>query len=85
MAAGRQPASLSPIQSGVGSVANAVLAGLGSSGFTGLRMYTEVVQDSALELIWEGKIGRGLHYGGFSLPEKAGTVYENIDFFRERW
>ena len=47
VAAGRQPASLSPIQSGVGSVANAVLAGLGSSGFTGLRMYTEVVQDSA--------------------------------------
>ena len=67
--AGRQPASLSPIQSGVGSVANAVLAGLGSSGFTGLRMYTEVVQDSALELIWEGKMA-GASTTAVSLSQK---------------
>ena len=85
MAAGRQPASLSPIQSGVGSVANAVLAGLGSSGFTGLRMYTEVVQDSALELIWEGKMA-GASTTAVSLSQKKLELfYENIDFFRERW
>ena len=82
--AGRQPASLSPIQSGVGSVANAVLAGLGSSGFTGLRMYTEVVQDSALELIWEGKMA-GASTTAVSLSQKKLELfYENIDFFRER-
>lgn len=84
VAAGRQPASLSPIQSGVGSVANAVLAGLGSSGFTGLRMYTEVVQDSALELIWEGKMA-GASTTAVSLSQKKLELfYENIDFFRER-
>lgn len=65
-------------------MANAVLAGLGSSGFTGLRMYTEVVQDSALELIWEGKMA-GASTTAVSLSQKKLELfYENIDFFRER-
>ncbi len=54
--AGRLPANLNPIQSGVGSVANAVLAGLHSAGFTGVKMFTEVLQDSALRMIQDGII-----------------------------
>ena len=84
VAAGRQPPSLNPIQSGVGSVANAVLAGLGDSGFSGLRMYTEVVQDSALKLIWDGKMV-GASTTAISLSKKNQELfYDNIDFFRER-
>ena len=54
--AGALPENLYPLQSGVGSVANAVLAGLMDSGFKDLTMYTEVVQDSALELLIAGKM-----------------------------
>lgn len=54
--AGRQPEHLSPLQSGVGSVANAVLNGLMDAGFSGLQMYTEVLQDSALQMVQKGII-----------------------------
>ena len=53
--AGRLTSSLLPIQSGVGSVANAVLYGLCESEFSNLTCYTEVIQDSMLELIRCGK------------------------------
>jgi succinyl-CoA:acetate CoA-transferase len=54
--AGRLPANLLPLQSGVGSVANAVLGGLVNSGFTGMTCYTEVIQDAMLDLIDAGKV-----------------------------
>ena len=54
--AGRLPKKLLPLQSGVGSVANAVLAGLVESDFENLTCYTEVIQDSMLDLIDAGKV-----------------------------
>ena len=54
IAAGRLPETLGPIQSGVGSVGNAVLQALTESGFKGLTMYTEVMQDAALKLLHDG-------------------------------
>lgn len=56
VALGRMTNSLLPIQSGVGSVANAVLYGLLDSEFDNLTCFTEVVQDSMLELIKAGKV-----------------------------
>ena len=53
---GRLPKNLLPLQSGVGSVANAVLGGLIESPFKNLTCYTEVIQDSMLDLIDAGKI-----------------------------
>ena len=50
------PQNLLPLQSGVGSVANAVLAGLLDSPFESLDFYSEVIQDSVLDLIDSGKI-----------------------------
>jgi succinyl-CoA:acetate CoA-transferase len=44
-----------PLQSGVGSVANAVLAGLKDSSFEHLSFYSEVMQDAVLELMDCGK------------------------------
>jgi len=84
VAAGRQPENLGPIQSGVGSVANAVLSGLAEGGFKELMMYTEVMQDSALDLISTGVI-RHASATALSLSrEKARELYANIDFFKER-
>jgi succinyl-CoA:acetate CoA-transferase len=51
---GRLPAALLPLQSGVGNVANAVLAGLEGGPFTGLTAYTEVIQDGLLDLLRSG-------------------------------
>lgn len=56
VAAGRMPAELLPLQSGVGSVANAVLEGLLCSDFENLEFYSEVIQDAALKLIDAGKM-----------------------------
>ncbi|MEV4648829.1 acetyl-CoA hydrolase/transferase family protein [Saccharopolyspora sp. NPDC049357] len=53
---GRLPRELLPLQSGVGNVANAVLAGLETGPFDGLTAYTEVIQDGMLQLIESGKL-----------------------------
>ncbi len=54
--AGKLPKNLLPLQSGVGSVANAVLGGLLESDFTNLTCFSEVIQDSMLDLIDAGKV-----------------------------
>ena len=53
--AGRLSADVCPLQSGVGSVANAVLLGLKDSDFSHLRFFSEVMQDGILDLIDAGK------------------------------
>ncbi len=80
---GRQPANLYPIQSGVGNVANAVLSGLESS-FSDLRMYTEVMQDSAFELVRKGVI-TGASTTALSLSEKAQReLCDDLAVYRRR-
>ena len=53
---GRMPATLLPLQSGVGNIANAVLFGLEEGPFTGLTSYTEVIQDGMIRLLNSGKL-----------------------------
>lgn len=53
---GRLPANLLPLQSGVGNIANAVMAGLNQGPFDNLSAYTEVLQDGMLEMIKSGKL-----------------------------
>lgn len=53
---GRLPQQMLPLQSGVGSIANAVLMGLAKSKFENLEMYSEILQDSVFKLIKSGKI-----------------------------
>ncbi len=53
---GRVPADLLPLQSGVGNIANAVLAGLLDGPWEGLTSYTEVIQDGMIDLIDAGKV-----------------------------
>ncbi|MDF2548318.1 acetyl-CoA hydrolase/transferase family protein [Anaerosolibacter sp.] len=76
---GRLPKNLLPLQSGVGSVANAVLGGLVTGPFTDLTCYTEVIQDSMLDLIDAGKVT--VASGTAITPSAEGQVklYQNID------
>lgn len=53
---GRLPQQMLPLQSGVGSIANAVLMGLAESKFENLTMYSEILQDSVFKLIKCGKV-----------------------------
>ncbi|HPX60964.1 MAG TPA: acetyl-CoA hydrolase/transferase C-terminal domain-containing protein [Deltaproteobacteria bacterium] len=54
--AGRLPKNLLPLQSGVGSIANAVVGGLASGPFYNLSVYTEVLQDGMLDLFDSGRL-----------------------------
>lgn len=81
---GRLPRNLLPLQSGVGSVANAVLAGLLRSPFIDLTCYTEVIQDSMLDLIDAGRVTVA---SGCSLTPSAEGLKRfkhNIDFYRTK-
>ncbi|PYH41231.1 acetyl-CoA hydrolase ACH1 [Aspergillus saccharolyticus JOP 1030-1] len=55
---GRLPKNLLPIQSGIGNIANAVIGGLSKGGadFTNLKVWTEVLQDSFLDLFDSGNL-----------------------------
>ena len=83
VAAGRQPQSLRPFQSGFGSVANATLYGL-SQDFKGLRMYSEVIQDGALFLIKSGVVAEASATCLCLSKEGQKELFENIDFYRSR-
>ena len=56
VAAGRLPDTLLPLQVGIGTIANAVVHGLVDAPFRDLRMYSEVLQDSAIALIDAGRV-----------------------------
>ncbi|CRG91667.1 acetyl-CoA hydrolase [Talaromyces islandicus] len=54
---GRLPDSLLPIQSGIGNIANAVIGGLShGANFRNLKVWTEVLQDSFLDLFDSGHL-----------------------------
>ncbi|MDR3382181.1 acetyl-CoA hydrolase/transferase family protein [Cupriavidus basilensis] len=53
---GRLAPSLQPLQAGIGTIANAVLHGLVDSPFRDLTMYSEVLQDSTIELLDAGRL-----------------------------
>ena len=81
---GRLPSSLLPLQSGVGNIANAVLAGLEGSPFAPMTAYTEVIQDGMLNLLQSGALSAA-SATAFSLSAKAmAELRDNLDYYRER-
>ncbi|MDR0849820.1 MAG: acetyl-CoA hydrolase/transferase family protein [Propionibacteriaceae bacterium] len=81
---GRLPKSLLPLQSGVGNIANAVLAGLLDSDLEGLTSFTEVIQDGMVDLLDSGKLTVA-SATAFSLsPEYAERMNENAASYRQR-
>jgi len=53
---GRLTNTLHPLQAGIGTIANAVMHGLIDSPFHNLKMYSEVLQDSTIDLFDAGKL-----------------------------
>ena len=82
---GHIPKSFLPIQSGVGNVANAVLGAMGEHPeIPRFQMYTEVIQDSVIELVKQDKCG---FVSGVSLTitdNVLQSMYDNLDYFRGR-
>jgi succinyl-CoA:acetate CoA-transferase len=81
---GRLPKNLLPLQSGVGNIANAVMAGLNHGPFENLTAYTEVLQDGMLEMIRSGKL-ISASATAFSLSDTAlAELYNNFDLYRDK-
>jgi succinyl-CoA:acetate CoA-transferase len=81
---GRLPPELLPIQSGVGNVANAVMAGLEDGPFSRLTAYTEVLQDGMLNLIRSGRM-EFASATALSLSSDAATLFNReLDSLRHR-
>ncbi len=66
----RLPATLLPLQSGVGNVANAVMDGLDAGPFRPLTAYTEVIQDGMLKLLRSGTLSM-ISATAFSLSDEG--------------
>ena len=81
---GRLPKNLLPLQSGVGNVANAVLAGLQDSPFNDLVGYTEVLQDGMLDLILSGKMLSASATALSFSPDALQRFNDNIDALRSK-
>ncbi|WP_134090707.1 succinate CoA transferase [Olivibacter sp. XZL3] len=82
--AGRLTKSLRPLQAGIGKVANAVLTGLAESDFEGLTMFSEVLQDSAFELIDAGKL---TFASAASITVSAACyerVFDNLEKYKDK-
>src|ERR1700688_174598 len=81
---GRLPPKLPPLQAGIGTIANAVLSGFASSPFEALTIYSEVLQDSAFELMDAGKV---TFASGASITlsrERQQQVFDNLSRYRDK-
>lgn len=82
--AGRIPPDFLPLQSGVGNVANAVMANLGKSDVPPFYMYSEVFQDALVDLMENERL-LGASTTSLTLSEsQLQRIYENMNFFGSR-
>ena len=81
---GRLPENLLPLQSGVGSISNAVLDGLRKSGFKHLTIYSEVLQDSVLRLMEDGVVDFASATAMALSPAGQELFWSRFDFFKDR-
>ncbi len=83
--AGRIPPHFLPIQSGVGNIANAVLASMGSNpAIPRFEVYTEVIQDAVIDMMQQGKISFA---SGCSLTVSNAVLnkfYDDLAFFKNK-
>lgn len=81
---GRLPKNLLPLQSGVGSVANAVISGLAQGPFTNLSIFTEVIQDGMFDLIDAGKVEVCSGTALSPSPDGLKRFYDNVDLYSKK-
>ena len=78
------PKEFLPIQSGVGNIANAVMACLGENeDIPPFEMYTEVIQDSAMALIKTGKIKFASSCALTISEPMMRDFIEHIDYYKQ--
>jgi succinyl-CoA:acetate CoA-transferase len=82
--AGRLTRSLLPLQAGIGTIANAVLAGFVDSPFDKLTMYSEVLQDSTFDLFDAGKLDFASGSSITLSPQKSAQVFRDFERYRDR-
>lgn len=82
--AGRLTERLAPLQSGIGSVANAVLHGMLDSEFEELEVYSEVLQDAVFDLMDAGKVRFASCCSITLSEEKMKDVFSNFEKYRDR-
>lgn len=85
MRADRIPPEFLPLQAGVGSVSNAVMATLGAHpDIPPFVMYSEVFQDSCVDLMLGGQL-RGASAAALALSDDCmRRVFDQLDFFAPR-
>ncbi|NMC63820.1 MAG: succinate CoA transferase [SAR324 cluster bacterium] len=82
---GRMPKQL-PYQSGVGNVANAVLAGIASyPNLEAITMYTEVIQDSIFELLDAERLEIASTCSLTLSPEGQARFQQNISSYKDKF
>ncbi|MET1032200.1 acetyl-CoA hydrolase/transferase family protein [Domibacillus tundrae] len=82
--AGRLTNELAPLQSGIGSIANAVMHGLIDSEFENLEVYSEVLQDAVFDLFDHGKIRFASGCSITLSEEKMTDIYSNLAKYRDK-
>ena len=82
--AGRLTKELLPLQAGIGTIANAVLAGFADSPFEHLTMYSEVLQDSTFDLFDAGKLDFASGSSITLSPEKSRQVFRDFERYRDK-
>jgi len=82
--AGRLTKELMPLQSGVGSVANAVLDGFANSDFENLVVSSEVLQDAVFNLIDAGKVRFAAATSITLTEELQKKVYGNLEAYADK-
>ena len=79
------PSTFLPLQSGVGNIANAVLGALGrDKTIPAFEMYTEVIQNSVIGLIREGRVKFGSACSLTVTNDCLQGIYDDMDFFRDK-
>lgn len=79
------PPTFLPLQSGVGTTANAILAALGmDKSIPDFNIFTEVLQDAVVEMMLSGRVKMASTCSLTVTNESLKKVYDNIDYFKTR-
>ena len=79
------PSTFLPLQSGVGSTANAILGALGNDpAVPDFNIYTEVFQDAIVDLMMKGRVKSASTCSLSVTNEALYQIYDNIDFFKDK-
>jgi propionyl-CoA:succinyl-CoA transferase len=82
---GRLPKGFLPVQSGVGNIANSVLFAIGAHpDIPAFEMYTEVLQDSVIQLMKQERVKFASSCSLTVSREIMRVVYSNLEWFRNR-